>query len=634
MNATANFLRFHPFCWPPRSNLDQKFNNRSLIIASFMAILITSAAFAQYGEIEHITTWFGNTFNGGDKWVQNYIETMKVEPNGHCFTYSDWDEGHNERGEYFDGDVKVRNVESPAVSGAQIDINGVSWSVEGSGVRGSNGQSVPDCKQATGVGVYRPKNLLMVADDGAGEHVIKFYDVSGTPSLIKTFGVKGGIGAGTPGVVTPTKFWGLTGCGSDTDGNIYVAISEHGSIIRCFKKTGDLEWDTTTLKWEVMGLHFCDNADVDPTTDAIHIFGRQEHYIMDYTQPVGKQWKFVGYSLDKDKYPNDPRLRNSEGSVMIRYKNGKRFMFTADMNMFSCNMFRFEGEIAVHFANVSMSMQGWWVDDSCGVWRMSGGGVEYKPCTGVDTDGTLTYGSARSIANPGPLNSMQRICYEPARDLLFLGGGTPDHPAEGWGHMGPVVCCYENGSTSPKLRWQAVNPYFHNDAPVADRMVPISWDVAGEYLFIGYVTGDTEKWDHDSPGVIRVYNLKDGTFVGRLHSGPEVFWEASWIDMMHGMTAFQNSRGQYVVIREENWKCKQLMFLFPTDIAPLGPNTGIEPQKPSSPAPHGINRIKMNGAAAQYFDLLGNAVRPRSGACIAHLDYRGTIGCLKTMVLR
>jgi len=39
------------------------------------------------------TSWIGNTFSGGSKWVQNFIDGMYVAPDGTIYTNSVWDEG-------------------------------------------------------------------------------------------------------------------------------------------------------------------------------------------------------------------------------------------------------------------------------------------------------------------------------------------------------------------------------------------------------------------------------------------------------------------------------------------------------------------------------------------------------------
>ncbi len=56
-------------------------------------------------ELKFTTTWIGNSFGGGPKWVQNFVEGMKVLPDGTVLVASTWDETGREFGIYKDGDV-------------------------------------------------------------------------------------------------------------------------------------------------------------------------------------------------------------------------------------------------------------------------------------------------------------------------------------------------------------------------------------------------------------------------------------------------------------------------------------------------------------------------------------------------
>ncbi|MBP5976027.1 hypothetical protein HW132_25645 [Brasilonema sp. CT11] len=53
----------------------------------------------------YTTSWIGNTYGGGKKWVQNYVEGMYVGSDGTVYTNSTWDEAAREAGIYKDGDV-------------------------------------------------------------------------------------------------------------------------------------------------------------------------------------------------------------------------------------------------------------------------------------------------------------------------------------------------------------------------------------------------------------------------------------------------------------------------------------------------------------------------------------------------
>ena len=72
----------------------------SIIVAIHLDGKMTSAASSSY-----TTSWIGNSFGGGDKWVQIQISGMYVAPDGTIYTNSEWDEAGREVGIYRNGDV-------------------------------------------------------------------------------------------------------------------------------------------------------------------------------------------------------------------------------------------------------------------------------------------------------------------------------------------------------------------------------------------------------------------------------------------------------------------------------------------------------------------------------------------------
>ena len=151
-------------------------------------------------------SWVGNTWSGKDKWVQDYIEQMTVTADGTCYTDSIWDESGWKKAVYKDGDRLANN--SPPINVTSAGP----WRIQGTNVVG-NGQTIV-CERPTAIAIAND-GRLMIAENGRRKQIL-FYDVSASPpKLVKTFGEKGGIEAGTPGVVTPTKFWGLSGTGTD-----------------------------------------------------------------------------------------------------------------------------------------------------------------------------------------------------------------------------------------------------------------------------------------------------------------------------------------------------------------------------------------------------------------------------------
>ena len=220
---------------------------RTAPIAGFVVILasILLAGTAKSAGLDYEVSWIGNSFSGAEgKWVQNFFIHMNARPDGSVVTWSHWDEGGKRFGVYKDGSV-VGNRDERANSLMATDKQGHVWdlTVEYTDPKYNEFDFVPkgitrDGEKVEFPGLYQPTALaiandgsLMVADSGTGpRQQILFYDVTkpGAPRLARTFGDQGGISSGTPGVVTPTKFWGIRGVGMDRDGNIYVALSENG----------------------------------------------------------------------------------------------------------------------------------------------------------------------------------------------------------------------------------------------------------------------------------------------------------------------------------------------------------------------------------------------------------------------
>ncbi len=68
-------------------------------------IMVTSSRPTCAQSLHYTTTWIGNSFAGGPRWVQNFVEGMTVLPDGTVLVASTWDESGREFGVYKDGDV-------------------------------------------------------------------------------------------------------------------------------------------------------------------------------------------------------------------------------------------------------------------------------------------------------------------------------------------------------------------------------------------------------------------------------------------------------------------------------------------------------------------------------------------------
>ena len=74
--------------------------------------------------LHYTTTWLGNTFGGGPKWVQNYAEGLCVLPDGICVLGSFWDEAGREVGLYKDGQPISKLEHTHMRGGKAVTANG------------------------------------------------------------------------------------------------------------------------------------------------------------------------------------------------------------------------------------------------------------------------------------------------------------------------------------------------------------------------------------------------------------------------------------------------------------------------------------------------------------------------------
>ena len=154
--------------------------------------------------------------------------------------------------------------------------------------------------------------------------------------------------------------------------------------------------------------------------------------------------------------------------------------------------------------------------------------------TGLDTAGVPAwdFAKARTWPKPAELDEVRRVHYLPAQDVMLLGGNRGADHNQHWKPMGPVLCAYDGWSSGrPRLRWQTVLPY-EKGARGHESAEPISFDVAGDYVFVAYTRGlAAEKLKY---AFVKVYKLADMTFVGNLV--PEVeLGEVGLLDLVESV---------------------------------------------------------------------------------------------------
>ena len=449
-------------------------------------------------------------------------------------------------------------------------------------------------------------NRLLISDRGPSQRILIYDDINTAPRQADTFGVEHGIFSEPAGSFGPRRFNDPAGVGADADGNIYIASSGSSArdagggggstVLESYQSDG-------RLNWRLLGLEFIDCASLEKN-DEYHVWTKEERFTLDYSEPRGREWTYTGYTVNKWRYPNDPRTHIWSAGAWLRRIDGRPFLFVNDMTGEYLQVYRFaqppaetaipaaffakrhvdikgwppvqpdqgewiwcdadadgsfqHGEFSTHGGKDSPSLQGWWVDSEGTVWQVTEReGVRRFPCRGIK-DGVprWDYTSMETFGAPPELDRIKRLRYDPVTDTMYFGGTTKDHKNQHWKPMGPVICRYDNWSSDRKLRWKIVAPYQHGSSGHSS-CEPMTIDIAGDYLFVPY-TGDSKELGF-AMGHIEVFRLNTGARIGWMEPDPNV-GRIGLQDIRECLSAHRLSNGEYVVFLEEDWKAKVLMF--------------------------------------------------------------------------
>lgn len=442
------------------------------------------------------------------------------------------------------------------------------------------------------------RNRLLLADSGPDQN-IKVYQ---RDKLIGAIGERGGMWAGAQrGKTGPLRFANPMGVGVDAKDNLYVGCNTPGggTVLRSFSST-------QKLQWELLGLEFVDTADADPQSDGTDVFTTEGRYTL--TDLPKFAWTWRAQTVDPFRYPSDLRLHDGnhlQCAPQVRILDSKRFLIVRGMWQGLLCFYRIEGETAVPCVVLSQDHyradDGWeppgqpktggwlWRDtngdgqmqaseystrvgpdgefwasnvDAAGdIWQASQDGTIWRwRFGGLDKNGVPRY-DAKTVEKttmPTPMTQLLRTEYLLETDTMLLAGHTTDRPKTGgeWGAVGSELLRFEGWSTGkPKLAWRTALPYdpeTHTKTPGASvsNTIIVSLCTAGEYAFA--VESRT--------AIVHVYRLSDGSKVGTLAPGPEVFKESGWVDFRDAIRAVQRKNNTYRIFVEEDWKGKVLVY--------------------------------------------------------------------------
>lgn len=595
--------------------------------------------FEEGKQLNYRTRAIGNSWIGASgKHMQNHISDIEVFNDGTVRTRSKWDEGGHPCAEYKDG-VFLRKSNCDANSKEATDLDGNIWTIEnyygrflditanhggqdatdpwridpiptGTNapfIKCTDGREIRSVGDPSAIAINKKTGELLVADNTEAQN-IKIFNISGgaAPAITGSFGVEGGIYSGPePGAKNdPLKFNGITGVGTDSDGNIYVACDGFpgseaeggGADLRAFNPDG-------TLRWRMVGLMFVRAANIDPVGGGRDIYCSFTHYQVDYSKEPDNNmtdWTDVALTINPFMYPDDPRLVGAANTVLaIVNTNGNKYMYSTDMYNEPLYIHRFDGHIAVPVAVITMGY-GWngdefrkfywkhnrgrpatprwmWRDcngdghaqeeefelfefggpaernfvqsfdvDQYGTMIFAGKKGYWKmPTNGFDQYGTPQYSvdniiSIERDAIAEPVSLTMK--YIEKEDILVEGGGS------GWEVLKAHV--YENWSDPSKREKR------FTITPPKARVYNVTAD--HEYIYLTY--GITDGPNTSKGGEILVYNLSDGAYVGYISPGPEVANYSGWIDMRQPTYVYTAPGGKRIICVEEDGVGKVLVY--------------------------------------------------------------------------
>lgn len=472
------------------------------------------------------------------------------------------------------GEVSVRGASDlkqqhtftvPEARDVAVAADETLWVLAGTQIRHFTATGQPMPQTITDAGKpsalsFDNQGRLLVCDNGPRRQVL-IYDLKNTPRLVGSFGVRGGISAGPrPGEVAPLKLHSLAGAATDAQGNLYVALSAgmlDGAVLRQFRPDAKGGWNA--LGWELNGHHFVDSVVTEPGSDGVSVYSHSRRFVMDFSKPSGHQWKVAGYTLDPDAPKPDARRKEPAYHPAFTGRlNGKVIIYMTPMNGGLLELYtpRADTEFLDPIYSYKRQMEYGWgisVDERSDIWECDGKTIVRVPFEGFAANGVPRYGTRQDFAAPAPWDSLQRVYYNSTTDTLFLAGYTADKKEETWGIIGKEMALYNGwmkGNRTPAWTQDVPHDFKPTSGP---RVIMKSMSIAGDYLFMVGV---------DTRGQVRVFDIKDGRFVGTLDPGKEVDGVEStgWVDMVDAIFVLRRNNGEYLVFVEEDAHNKILLY--------------------------------------------------------------------------
>ena len=451
-------------------------------------------------------------------------------------------------------------------------------------------------KRVTGLKVgalaFDPQGRLVVAESGARQQLIAF-DISGAqPREVSALLQRGGVWAQERySQFADDRIMNPNGLGIDAAGNLYV---NGAGIISSFTPAGQ-------LRWRIFSTVFCTASDFDPATDGNDLYSRGFHYRYQPGQPAGNDWQLFAAMTDPARFPEP---FGSSQSNLLRRLNGRLYQFAIGTGVYvtmkdeqssvfaPVAMYTGQGNKGGQFRPNAAPEKGrfvwsdangngvadageftvpaegafefngefysYGIDERGGLWEpLDRHGVRHTPIREFTAQGAPVYDLQNQTLYPRPaeFSEILRSYYYADTDTMYLAGYTWDFPSLGnehWGNCGREVVVYEKWSTPDARTIRARIPY--PDGLVNVKAISIL--DSADLLFVGEM----------ETSVIFIYNTRSGKLLGIVEPDPEIVGMVGWIDIGEGIRAFRRQNGEILLLVEDSWAQKEMVYRIPAAI--------------------------------------------------------------------
>ncbi len=437
---------------------------------------------------------------------------------------------------------------------------------------GAPGPEITDFEKPLSVAVNGSGKLLV---GGLNAHSqIWIYDIRGTPSKVGTFGAQDGIFSGIPGEFTNSaKLHWIKAIAVDASDNIFTGCTYGTFWGNCIEK-----WNPNgALQWRLFAGTSLDSAGLDPDNHT-EVYSKYHHYSLDYSKTTpGGEWSLKGFTVNRFKYPNDPRVdqntdvgSRSLGAGAWRI-GGKLFVGRSSQEGYRFELHRqdtaTDGEVLAPSFRMGAGGDKFncFYNSQTRTWdqKPKKDGI-YNQYWNIAKNGDLfTIGDPQTIIhykyggldqNSNPLwdatnattevvsafKPVRRLIYDSDSDTMYLAGDVKDG---NWGSFLSVKKFTDWSKGNRTASYAAELPYRDKDYAGISNYGggdPVTFSVTGDYAFIGYGIGH-----------VRILNKSDGKLVGTLRQNVNG-WKGSdgQVDAAYGMTVTLRKNGEYVVLFE------------------------------------------------------------------------------------